>query len=36
MENAMTDRTGSLPPLLGSAFPSNGIAAEYLPDLLAL
>jgi alkylation response protein AidB-like acyl-CoA dehydrogenase len=36
MEKAMTDKTGPLPPLLGSAFPSNGIAAEYLPDLLAL
>jgi alkylation response protein AidB-like acyl-CoA dehydrogenase len=25
-----------LPPLLGAAFPPNGVAQEYLPDLLAL
>lgn len=32
----MTDTPKKLPPLLGAAFPPNGIAAEYLPDLLAL
>lgn len=32
----MTERTSSLPPLLGAAFPPAGIAAEHLPKLLEL
>jgi hypothetical protein len=34
-ENDMREQT-KLPPLLGAAFPPNGIEAKHLPDLLAL